>query len=99
MPVGAKLPSGNTVQRDGNPVVGMIRHNSQLNQFEGYNNGAWGTIGGGAAGGNGEKIFHESENTMDQDYTISTNHNAVVPTPFTINATLTINSPSVVTFV
>ena len=95
----AKLPSGNTAARDGSPVVGMIRHNSQLNQFEGYNNGAWGTIGGGAAGGNGEKIFHESENAMDQDYTISTNHNAVVPTPFTINATLTINSPSVVTFV
>ena len=95
----AKLPSGNTAARDGSPVVGMIRHNSQLNQFEGYNDGAWGTIGGGAAGGNGEKIFHESENTMDQDYTISTNHNAVVPTPFTINATLTINSPSVVTFV
>ena len=95
----AKLPSGNTAARDGSPVVGMIRHNSQLNQFEGYNNGAWGTIGGGAAGGNGEKIFHESENSMDQDYTISANHNAVVPTPFTINATLTINSPSVVTFV
>ena len=95
----AKLPSGNTAARDGSPVVGMIRHNSQLNSFEGYNNGAWGSIGGGAAGGGGEKIFHESENAMDQDYTISTNHNAVVPTPFTINATLTINSPSVVTFV
>ena len=95
----AKLPSGNTAARDGSPVVGMIRHNSQLNSFEGYNNGAWGSIGGGAAGGGGEKIFHESENAMDQDYTISTNHNAIVPTPFTINATLTINSPSVVTFV
>ena len=55
--------------------------------------------GGGATGGGGEKIFHESENTMDQDYTITANHNAVVPTPLTINATLTINSPSVVTFV
>ena len=54
---------------------------------------------GGAAGGGGEKIFHESENAMAQAYTKSTNHNAVVPTPFTINATLTINSPSVVTFV
>ena len=55
--------------------------------------------GGGATGGGGEKIFHESENTMDNDYTITANHNAVVPTPLTINATLTINSPSVVTFV
>ena len=55
--------------------------------------------GGGATGGGGEKIFHESENQMDNDYTISTNHNAVVPTPLTINATLTVGSGSVVTFV
>ena len=55
--------------------------------------------GGGATGGGGEKIFHESENQMDNDYTISQNHNAVVPTPLTINATLTVGSGSVVTFV
>ena len=55
--------------------------------------------GGGATGGGGEKIFHESENAMDNNYTISTNHNAVVPSPLTINATLTINTPSVVIFV
>ena len=52
---------------------------------------------GGATGGGGEKIFHEGENTMDNDYTISQNHNALVASPLTINATLTINSPSVVT--
>ena len=55
--------------------------------------------GGGATGGGGEKIFHESENQMDNDYTISTNHNVVVPTPLTINATLTVGFGSVVTFV
>ena len=55
--------------------------------------------GGGAQGGGGEKIFHESENQMDNNYTISSNHNAVVPSPLTINATLTIPSGSVVTFV
>jgi len=55
--------------------------------------------GGGATGGGGEKIFHESENTMDNDYTISANHNAVVPTPLTINATLTVGATSTVTFV
>jgi len=55
--------------------------------------------GGGATGGGGEKIFHESENQMDNDYTISANHNALVAGPLTIasGATLTINSPSVVT--
>ena len=55
--------------------------------------------GGGATGGGGEKIFHESENTMDNDYTITANHNAIVPTPLTINATLTIGATSTVTFV
>ena len=60
---------------------------------------SWGQAGGGAKGGGGEQIFHESANTMNNDYTISSNHNAVVPSPLTINATLTVNSPSVVTFV
>ena len=51
----------------------------------------------GAKGGSGEAIFYESENTMDNDYTISSNHNALVAGPLTINATLTVNSPSVLT--
>jgi len=54
-------------------------------------------ITAGAQGGGGESIFFESENTMDNDYTITANHNALVAGPITINATLTINSPSVVT--
>jgi len=211
------IPSGDTSDRDNSPAVGMIRHNSQLNRFEGYNNGNWenlggatgianvvddttpqlggnldvlareinttttngnikvtpngtglfeikgntndGTLqlncnqnshgvkikspahsagqsytlilpdnqiaadkvlkvksisgsgatavgqleyadaggGGGGTGGGGEQIFFESENAMDNDYTISSNHNALVASPLTINATLTINSPSVVT--
>ena len=38
------IPSGTTAQRDGSPAAGMFRHNSTLNQFEGYNNGFWGVI-------------------------------------------------------
>ena len=53
------IPSGTTAQRDGSPAVGMFRHNSTLNQFEGYNNGAWGAIGGGAGatGGGTDEVF------------------------------------------
>ena len=40
------LPSGTTAQRDASPAVGMIRHNSQTNTFEGYNNGSWGSLSG-----------------------------------------------------
>jgi len=55
--------------------------------------------GGGGTGGGGEQIFFESENEMNNSYTISSNHNALVAGPLTIasGATLTINSPSVVT--
>ena len=56
-------------------------------------------ITAGAQGGGGESIFFESENEMNNSYTISTNHNALIAGPLTIasGATLTINSPSVVT--
>ena len=56
-------------------------------------------ITAGAQGGGGESIFFESENEMNNNYTISTNHNALIAGPLTIasGATLTINSPSVVT--
>ena len=40
------LPSGTTAQRDGSPAVGMIRHNAEVNQYEGYNNGSWVSLSG-----------------------------------------------------
>ncbi len=56
-------------------------------------------ITAGAQGGGGESIFFESENTMNNNYTISSNHNALVAGPLSIasGATLTINNPSVLT--
>ena len=56
-------------------------------------------ITAGAQGGGGESIFFESENTMNNDYTNSSNHNALVAGPLSIasGATLTINNPSVLT--
>ena len=40
------LPSGDTSERDNPAAVGMIRHNSQLNQIEAYNNGVWTSLSG-----------------------------------------------------
>tara|TARA_R100000234_G_C4991655_1_gene175863 strand:- start:15 stop:599 length:585 start_codon:yes stop_codon:yes gene_type:complete len=89
------LPSGTTAQRDGSPAVGMIRHNSQLNQFEGYNNGAWGTIGGGAGatGGGTDEVFFESDTNVTQDYTITSGKNAHTVSPV-INSGVTVTVPS-----
>ena len=103
-----KIPVGTTAQQPGQSnqpaaAAGQFRYNSDLNQFEGYTN-AWGAIGGGggATGGGNEAIFHENENQMDQDYTIgdgTSNINAGVFGPLTINATLTIPAGSVVSIV
>ena len=39
-----KIPSGNTQQRPQNPVMGMIRFNTQIVELEGYNGNVWGNI-------------------------------------------------------
>jgi hypothetical protein len=89
------IPTGTTAQRDGSPAVGMFRHNSTLNQFEGYNNGAWGAIGGGAGatGGGTDEVFFESDQAATTSYSISAGKNAHTVSP-TINSGVTITVPS-----
>ena len=103
-----KVPVGTNAQQPGQSgqpaaAAGQFRYNSDTSQFEGYTS-SWGAIGGGggATGGGTEAIFHENENQMDQDYTIgdgTSNINAGVFGPLTINAVLTIPSGSVVSIV
>ena len=94
------IPSGTTAQRDGTPAVGMFRHNSTLNQFEGYNNGAWGAIGGGAGatGGGTDEVFFESDQAATTSYSISAGKNAHTVSP-TINSGVSITVPSGATLV
>jgi hypothetical protein len=89
------IPSGTTAQRDGTPAVGMFRHNSTLNQFEGYNNGAWGAIGGGAGatGGGTDEVFFESDQAATTSYELSSGKHAHTVSP-TINSGVTITVPS-----
>ena len=89
------IPTGTTAQRDGSPAVGMFRHNSTLNQFEGYNNGAWGAIGGGAGatGGGTDEVFFESDTNVTTDYTITSGKNAHTVSPV-IDSGVTVTVPS-----
>ena len=89
------IPSGTTAQRDGSAAVGMFRHNSTLNQFEGYNNGAWGAIGGGAGatGGGTDEVFFENDQTATTSYSLTANKNAHSVSP-TINNGVAITVPS-----
>ena len=88
------LPVGTTAQRPGSPTSGMIRFNTDLTQFEGYNGSAWSQVGGGATGGGADTVFLENSNTVTTNYTLSTGKNAVSAGPVTINAGITVTVPS-----
>jgi hypothetical protein len=88
------LPVGTTAQRPGSPTSGMIRFNTTLSQFEGYNGTAWSQVGGGATGGGADTVFLENSNTVTTNYTLSTGKNAVSAGPVTINAGITVTVPS-----
>jgi hypothetical protein len=88
------LPVGTTAQRPGSPTSGMIRFNTTLSQFEGYNGTAWSQVGGGATGGGADTVFLENSNTVTTNYTLSSSKNAVSAGPVTINAGVTVTVPS-----
>jgi len=88
------LPAGTTAQRSGSPNSGMIRFNTDLTTFEGYNGTAWGAIGGGATGGGSDDVFYENGQTVTTNYTLSTGKNAVTAGPITINSGVTVTVPS-----
>ena len=41
-----ELPEGTSAQRPGTPAAGMIRFNSDVSSFEGYDGSSWGALGG-----------------------------------------------------
>jgi hypothetical protein len=88
------IPAGTTGQRPVSPANGYMRYNTTTSQFEGYQGGAWGSIGGGATGGGGDQVFVENGVTVTADYTLTTNKNAESVGPITINATKTVTVPS-----
>ena len=99
----AKLPVGNTTQRDtdANPanLTGYIRYNTQLTSFEGHNGTSWGAIGGGATGGGADAWALEHDNTVTTSYTIGTGKNVITAGPLTINSGATVTVPTGSTWV
>jgi hypothetical protein len=89
----ALIPAGTTAERPVSPANGQIRYNTTTAQFEGYQGGAWGQLGGGATGG-GTNVFVENGVTVSTSYTLTTNKNASSVGPITINAGATVTVPS-----
>jgi len=90
----AFIPSGTQSQRPGSPAEGYFRYNTDANSFEGYSGGAWGSVGGGATGGGYNSVFHENDQTVTDDYTLTTGKNAVSAGPITVNSGVTVTVPS-----
>lgn len=80
------ISAGTTAQRPTTPANGQIRYNTTTSQFEGYQGGAWGQLGGGATGAGGDEVFQENSLIVTTSYTISTSKNAMSVGPITINS-------------
>ena len=95
-----KLPVGTTATRP-TGETGLVRFNTDRNQFEGYNNTTWSGIGDQPVGGGTNRLFFENDIAMTEDYTITSGKNAMSAGPITINSgvVLTIPSGSVYTIV
>jgi hypothetical protein len=88
-----KLNVGTTDGRPESPVDGMVRYNSATLKYEGYSNGSWGQLGGGATGGGADQIFNLNGQTVTVDYTIPTGFNASTVGPLTIAEGITVTVP------
>ena len=85
------MPNGTTAQRPGSPAEGMIRYNTTEDEFEGYADGAWGSIGGGASAGG---AIYENVDNVSENYTITAGSNGMSVGPMTIDAGYTVTIPS-----
>lgn len=85
-----KIQNGTTGQRPGTPAQGMLRYNTSLAQFEGYNGTDWGGIGGAQAGG----AIQVNNTTASVSYTIATGTNGFSVGPITTASGVTITVAS-----
>ena len=90
----ALIPAGTTAERPVSPANGQIRYNTTTSQFEGYQGGAWGQLGGGATGGGGDEVFQENSLIVTTSYTLSTGKNAMSVGPIQINSGAVVTVPS-----
>ena len=87
----AKLPVGNTSQRDSLPSTGFFRWNNELGNAEIYDGAEWGLVGGGNTT---DKVVWEHGQTIAEDYVIENNNNAVTAGTITINTNSSVEIPS-----
>jgi len=88
-----KLPVGTTGTRP-TGETGLVRFNTDRNQFEGYNNTTWSGIGDQPVGGGTNRVFFENDIIMTTNYTITAGKNAMSAGPIAVNSGVTLTVPS-----
>lgn len=88
-----KLPVGTTATRP-TGETGLVRFNTDRNQFEGYNNTTWAGIGDQPVGGGTNRLFFENDQVMTTNYTITTGKNAMSAGPITVNSGVVLTIPA-----
>lgn len=88
-----KLPVGTTATRP-TGQTGLIRFNTDRNQFEGYNNTTWSGIGDQPVGGGTNRVFFENDIVMNANYTITSGKNAMSAGPITVNPGVVLTVPA-----
>lgn len=77
-----RVAAGSTAERPTVATTGMIRFNTTLAQYEGFD-GNWSLLGGGATGSGGDRVFVLNETGVTTNYTL-TGFNASSAGPITI---------------
>jgi hypothetical protein len=88
-----KLPVGTTATRP-TGQTGLVRFNTDRNQFEGYNNTTWSGIGDQPVGGGTNRVFFENDIVMTDNYTITSGKNAMSTGPITVNPGVSLTVPT-----
>jgi len=88
------MPVGSTAQRPAS-TTGLLRFNTTVGYFEGYNGSQWSGLGG-ASGGGSDQTFWTNGNTITANYTVPVGYNSGTFGPITINpgVTVTVSSGS-----
>lgn len=77
-----RVAAGTSAERPTVATTGMIRFNTTLAQYEGFD-GNWSLLGGGATGSGGDRVFVLNETGVTTNYTL-TGFNASSAGPITI---------------
>ena len=92
------VPVGTTQEQPAG-AEGMVRYNTTLGRYEGYSDGSWGALGGGATGGGSDRVFQTNTMQVTTDFTLPDGESALSAGPITIEDGATVEIPDNQTWV